>query len=124
MKSVLAALLITASFAQIAVAGDPAISPAARDRFLEGVHDFAGGKLTPGAEQDPQPRPGGYDNSSAPNYSPAPASWRSSDGKLTGGSIVRNPVTPTPLVGGKIVTPVITPQKITPQNNVSPWGNR
>jgi hypothetical protein len=126
MKSILAALLITASFAAIADPNDPAIPPASRDRFLNGVNDFAGGKLVPGAPQDPPPLGvlgggGGVSTPSAPS-SGSGASWRASDGKTTNGSIVRSTVAPTPLVGPPIVTPVIAPQTIAPPSNPSPWS--
>jgi hypothetical protein len=122
MKSIFAALLITASFAAIAQ-NPPAITPEARNRFLDGVNDFAGGKTTPGAPQDP-PRigaPGGGNASSSSGSNSAPASWRSPDGKVTSGSIVTTTVTPTPLVGPTIVAPTVTAPVILPPNNQSPW---
>ena len=123
MKSILAALLITASFAAIAQ-NDPAISPESRDRYLNGVKDFAGGKLVPGAPQDPPPLGvlggGGVSTPPAPGTGSG-ASWRGSDGKSTG-SIVRSTVAPAQVVGPTITAPVIAPQTITPPANPSPWS--
>ena len=114
MKSTLAALLITASFAAFAQ-NPPAITPEARDRFLNGVHDFAGGKTVPGAPQDDlrMGTPGNAGGGSpAAGSSSAPASWRAQDGKATNGSIV----------GSSIAAPKIAPQQIQSQPVVSPWG--
>lgn len=123
MKSTIALVLMTASFAQFALANDPAIPPASRDRFLNGVHDFAGGKLTLGAPaylQPGNPSAGG-NAAAAPSSNSAPASWRSPDGRVTNGTIVRSTITPNNLVGQQIVPQNIAPQQIAPQTIVSPW---
>jgi hypothetical protein len=124
MKRTLALLLITASFAAVAQ-NPPAITPESRDRFLNGVHDFAGGKTTPGAAQDPSPggAPAGSNTSSTGGSNNAsPASWRSQDGKVNGGSIVTTTVTPTNLSAQGIPKQTIAPQQIAPQKVTSPWA--
>jgi len=110
MKSALALLLILSGIASTVQANDPAIPAEARDRFLNGVHDFAGGRLTPGAPQDSAlvTATGGGNNLVAPNSSPAPASWRAPNGKVTQGSLVRSTVTPAKVVGQTVVRQNVT----------------
>lgn len=131
MKSALAALLISATFAPIASADGPLIPPESLNHFLSGVRDFAGGKLTPGPLYDPQAAglPGGGASAtigvSLPmNYfnTGKPASWRAANGKLASGSIVRGTITPASITGQTIVRQNITPQQIVQQKIASPWG--
>jgi hypothetical protein len=127
MKSVLWVLLITAWIAPVASANEPAIAPESLERFLSGVRDFAGGKLTPGPLYDPKSvglPPGGgaihvIGASTSTNYTNISAlpSWRATNGGLVYGSIVRNTIVPTRIVGQTIV-----PQRIIQQRIVSPWG--
>ena len=124
MHSPAALLLLSIVVAAPAAANDPAIPPASRDRFLDGVHDFAGGKLTPGA---PQHAPlttgtGGTPANTTSSAPAAPASWRGSDGRIAGGQLPRPSITPNPVVRQNIQRPVITPPSITPQQIQSPWA--
>jgi hypothetical protein len=132
MKSVLWILLITTLFAPVASADEPAIAPESLERFLSGVRDFAGGKLTPGPLYDPQSvglPPGGgaihvIGASTSMNYTniSATPSWRAANGRLVSGSIMRYTIAPTSLFGQTIVRQSIMPQQITPQRIVSPSG--
>jgi hypothetical protein len=132
MKSVLWILLITAWIAPIASADEPATAPESLDRFLSGVRDFAGGKLTPGPLYDPQSvglPPGGgaihvIGASTSMNYTniSATPSWRAANGRLVSGSIMRYTIAPAPIYGQTIVRQNVLPQRITQQRIVSPWG--
>ncbi len=126
MKTALAMLLAAASFSQVALANDPAIPAQSRDRFLNGVNDFAGGKLIPGASQDPPPlSTGGTGIPQGAVNSPgnSGSSWRNGPGGSSG-SIVRNAVVPAPLPGPQIPRSTVTVPKITPEQRPSPWATR
>jgi hypothetical protein len=113
MQPVLAALLITAVFAPLAAADEPAIDPASLNRFLAGVRDFAGGRLTPGPLYDPQSvgLPGGggalgtIGVATQLNYfnTGKPASWRAANGRLATASNARHAVS-----GQRTVAPATT----------------
>lgn len=126
MKPALVILLITAWLAPIASANEPAVAPESLDRFLSGVRDFAGGKLTPGPLYDPQSvgLPGGggaihvIGASTSMNYTnlSAPASWRATNGGLVSGTILHYTLAPTRIVGQTIVRQPIVQQRV-----LSPW---
>lgn len=113
MKAVFGLLLVAASCAPLAAAGEPAVSAESLDNFLSGVRDFAGGKLTPGPLYDPQaaglPAGGGaiatIGTASTMNYfnTGRPASWRTANGGLAGGSLVRSSIANQPLIGQSMV---------------------
>lgn len=110
MKPALAALLIAATMAPLAAADEPAVDRASLNRFLAGVRDFAGGRLTPGPLYDPQsvglPGGGGALGSigvaTQMNYfnTGKPASWRAANGRLAPGLNTRHAVS-----GQRIVAP-------------------
>ncbi len=112
MQSALATLLLIA-FLPVASASEPAVSAESLERFLSGLRNFAGGKLTPGPLYDPAsvapPAGNGAIStigiSSPMNYfnSASPASWRAANGTLTGGSIVRSTVTSQRAAGQTVV---------------------
>ena len=113
MKSAAAFLMIASIFTPAASANEPVLPSAALNHFLEGVRDFAGGKLTPGPLYDPQgvglPSGGaalgsiGVSSSLNAFNTGKPASWRAANGKLAGGSIVRSTVATTG-ISGQIIT--------------------
>ena len=116
MKSA-AGFLIASIFASAASANEPVLPFAALNHFLEGVRDFAGGKLTPGPLYDPHgvglPSGGaalgsiGVSSSLNDFNAGKPAAWRAANGKLAGGSIVRSAVATTGISGQTITRQTI-----------------
>ena len=108
MKTAWGLLLISTTFAPLAGANEAAVAPESLNRFLAGVRDFAGGKLTPGPLYDPQSAglPGGgtpgtvsgsiYTNSA---ITARPPSWRGTNGSLSGSRITRSAVAQTNSIG-------------------------
>jgi hypothetical protein len=101
MKTAWGLLLIGTTLAPLAGANDAVIAPESLNRFLAGVRDFAGGKLTPGPLYDPQSAGlpvGGISaavsgmTAASNAFTARPPSWRGANGKLTGSQIARSPV--------------------------------
>ena len=108
MKTAWGLLLIGTTLAPLAGANEGVVAPESLNRFLAGVRDFAGGKLTPGPLYDPQSvglpgggAPGTVSGAITANgaITTRPPSWRSANGNLSGGRIARSAVAQTSSIG-------------------------